>query len=282
MKDRIDVNEVLPMSSQSINDVYLNNYPPRSESPSASRRTRNFHSGTVGNARDEVKCTQKIKPDALCYSPAHYGKTNGLNHDVGRLSIGPQDRSMTVTHVSTSYIPVRSLPVEQILHTSTVLPNSRSSRNSDIRRCSVYDNMPPGSNRDPQMYSGAPQRTALPSSYPNNRPYSSSEVRENRKGLNAPAYVGPPPYNASMAMQKTSNSQSSTLLQRFNVPVTPRYSDSVGVPEDVRQTNEGIRNSRRLCERCKKAFVEKNAVYCRPCQQLNHMLLTLDNTAMQY
>ena len=178
MKDRVDVNEVLPMSSRSINDLYLNNHSVRLESPSTSRRTnsRNFHSGTVGNTRDEVNCTQKIKPDALCYSPAHYGKTNGLNHDFGRLSVGSQDRSASVTHVSTSYIPVRSLSNEQMLHTSTVLPNSRSSRNSDIRRCSVYDNMPPGSGRDPQMYSSAPQRTALPSSYPNNRPYSSSEA----------------------------------------------------------------------------------------------------------
>ena len=281
MKDRVDVKEVLPMSSRSINDLYLNNHSVRLQSTSTSRRTnsRNFHSGTVGNTRDEVNCTQKIKPDALCYSPAHYGKTNGLNHDFGRLSVGPQDRSASVKHVSTSYI---SLPNEQMLHTSTVLPNSRSSRNSDIRRFSVYDNMPPGSGRDPQMYSSAPQRTALPSSYPNNRPYSSSEVRESRKGLNAPAYVDPPPYKAPRAVQNTANNQSSTLLQRFNVPVTPRYSDSVGVPEDVRRINEGIRNSRRPCGRCNVTFVEKNAVYCRPCQQLDHLLHDLDNTAMQY
>jgi hypothetical protein len=272
------------MSSRSINELYVNGHSARSESPSPSRRTnsRSFHSGPVGNSRDDVNCTQKIKPDALCYSPAHYGKTNGLTHDFDRLNVGTQDRSTTVTHVSTSYIPVRSLPIEQMLHTSTVLPNSRNSRNSDIRRCSVYDNMPPGSARDSQMYPSAPQRTALPSSYPSNRPYSNSEVRENRRGFNTPGYKDPPPYGAARSAQNASKSQSATLLQRFNVPTTTRYSEPVGVPEDVRRVNEGIRHARRLCGQCKQTFVEKNAVYCRPCQELNHMLCNLNDTAMQY
>ena len=93
------------MSSRSINDLYLNNH--YSESPSSARRTntRSFHSGPVGNSRDVVNCTQKIKPEILCYSPVHYGKTNGVNNDFEPLNVAPQDRNTTVTHVSTSYIP---------------------------------------------------------------------------------------------------------------------------------------------------------------------------------
>ena len=269
------------MSSRSINDLYLNNH--YSESPSSARRTntRSFHSGPVGNSRDVVNCTQKIKPEILCYSPVHYGKTNGVNNDFEPLNVAPQDRNTTVTHVSTSYIPVHS---SQILQTSTVLLNSRNLRTADIRRCSIYDNMPPGPSRGPQMNSSAPQRTTLPPSYPNNHPRSTSEVRDNRRGLSTPVYIDPPPYNPSMARSilNPSKSQSGTLLQRFNVPVTSRYSETVGVPDDVRRINEGVRNSRRLCARCNKTFVEKSAMYCRPCQQLDHMLYDLDDTAMQY
>ena len=253
------------MSSRSVNDLYLNNYSKRSSSPSTARRgnSRSVHSGSVGKSRDEINCTQKIKPDALCYSPVHYGKVNGLNNDFERLNLA-QDRNTTVTHVSTSYIPVRSLPVEQLLPTSTVLPNSRNLRNTDIRRCSIYDNMPRSQGKELQMNSSGAR----------------SEVGENRRSLNTPVYIEPPPYN--LAKSPNSKNQSASLLQRFNVPMTSRHSESVGVPEDVRRVDEGIRNSRRLCARCGKTIVEKNTTYCRPCQQLNHLLHDLDNTAMQF
>ena len=262
------------MSSRSINNLYLNNHSNPPESPSTARRTssRSYHSGTLGNSRDDVYCTQKIKPDVLCYSPVHYGKTNGLNNDFERLNLAPQDRNTTVTHVSTSFIPVRSLPVEQMLQTSTVLPNSRNLRNTDIRRCSIYDNMELSPSKDPQMNSNGPQRTSLPP--PNYRPRSTVEVRDNRRSWNTPVYIEPPPYSPSRTNQKGS------LLQRFNVPETSRYSETA---EDVRRfNNEAMLNSRRLCARCDRTFVERNATYCRPCQQLNYLLHDLDNTAMQY
>lgn len=265
-KDRVKVAEVVPMSSRSVNDLYLNNYSERTNCPSTPRRSnsRSLHSGSVATSRDDANCTQKIKPEALCYSPVHYNKVNGLNNDFERLNLA-HDRNTTVTHVSTSYIPVRSFPVEQLLPTSTVLPNSRNLRNTDIRRCSVYDNMPRSPSKDLQMKS--------------NR-LRSGEMGENRRSWSTPVYIDPPPYN--LAKSPNSNNQSGSLLQRFNVPVTSRHSESAGVPEDVRRINESVRNSRRVCAQCKKSFVEKNATFCGPCQQLDYMLCDLDNTAMQY
>ncbi|XP_028411836.1 inactive ubiquitin carboxyl-terminal hydrolase 54-like isoform X2 [Dendronephthya gigantea] len=255
VKDRAQLSDVGPISSRSLNDLFLNNHRPDSGSPPTARRTnsRIIHSGGVGSTRDEVNCTQKIKPDVLCYSPAHYGKINGLNNDLERMSVKeePRIRSATVTHVSTSFNPVRSPPVDQLLQTSTVLPNSRSLRNTDIRRCSIYDNMPPNPGKDPRMNTNTLQSTNLPPTYANTR--SRSEQGQNR-----------------------------SLLQRFNVPVTLGHSRGLGVPEDVRRINEDVRNSRRLCNRCGKIFVEKNTMFCPSCQDLQHMLRNLDNTAMQY
>ena len=283
------------MTSRSINDLYVNNHTKRQDasSPVITRRSssRISHVGTVGRSRnsddfyDDVNCTQKIKPDVLCYSPVHYGKTNGLSNDFERMSFAQEsrDRNTSVTHISTSFIPVQSLPVDQMLATSTVLPNSRGSRNTDIRRCSIYDNMP--HNGDPKLNSNVPQRTVLSSSHPNNRSHSSAgDVGDNRRSSwGRPVYVEPPPYNTTRAAQYTSKSQSGGLLQRFNVPVTSRYSETAGLPDDVRQAHEGIRNSRRLCGKCKGTFVEKNAMLCLPCLQVDTLLYNLaDNTAMQY
>ena len=273
----MQVNEVVPMSSQAVNGHYFNN---RSDWPSNARRTssRTIHSGTMGSQRDEVNCTQKIKPDVLCYSPVHYGKTNGLSNDLERLNLA-HGRNPTVTHASTSYIPVPNLPVDQILPTSTVLPNSRNLRNTDIRRCSIYDNMPPSGVKDAQMSSSYPQRNGS-SLYPNSRPRS--EAGDNRRSWSKPVYVDPPPYNSPRTTQANSRNQSGNLLHRFNVPNHSQYSETRSVPEDVRWINESVRNSRKLCSHCGRTFVEKNASYCQPCQDLNYMLSNLHDTAMQY
>lgn len=266
------------MSSRSLNDIYQNNHRPGSPSTARRANSRIIHSGSVGSSRDEVNCTQKIKPEMLCYSPAHYGKTNGLNNDLERLSVKeePRNRSATVTHVSTSFNPVRSVPVDQLLQTSTVLPNSRNLRNTDIRRCSIYDNIPPSPGKDLRMNSNIPQSANSLPSYADTR--SRSEQGQNRRSLNTPIYAEPPPYNS----QITSKSPPGSLLQRFNVPVTSQHSRALGFPKDVRRINEGVRNSRRMCNRCGIIFVEKNAMFCPSCQDLQHMLRNLDDAAMQY
>lgn len=268
------------MPSRPVNDLILDNCSNCSDSLSASRKSRGFSFGSLGNSREELSCTQKIKPDALCYSPVHYGKTNTLNNDFQRLTV-EKDSEPTLTHVSTSFIPVCRLQVEQMLSTSTVLPNSRNLRNTDIRRRSIYDNMPPSEHNDPRMNSNALQRTLSPPPYPNNHPRGISAAREGCKSWNDPVYIDPPPYKASRTYQATPRSQPAGLLERFNVPMTSEQSASFILSGDARYIRDGGGSVQTYCSQCKNSVVEKNFSYCQACRMLKQMLYNLDHSTMQ-
>lgn len=300
----VQMNGVVPMSSKSISEMYIkNDYATAEPSVSSAVRrpnSRNLHLGSVGtsrkpldvDSRDDVNCSQKIKPEILCYSPVHYSKPNGLSGDFERLKVSkepsPRDRNPTVTHVSTSFIPVKSLPIEQTLLTSSAYlsPNSRTSL-KDIRRCSIYDNMPPSDDR--RSTSAIPPRSLVSSSYPSNPTVkyvsSNQDSDERRKSWHIPAYVDPPPYDRSRTSQSAANAknQPGTLLQRFNVPASSRYSETTRLPDDVRRINENVGTSRPRCQRCHQTYVERNAMFCAPCQALDSMLYDLnDETAIHY
>lgn len=292
------------MSIKSVSEVPLSNYcgMDGSNSPATVWRpsSRSHYPGSVGTcrtpddeSRDKVNCSQKIKPDMLCYSPVHYGKPDGLSSDFERLKVNRedsrQDRIPTVTHVSTSFIPLKSLPFERTLSTSAAYrsPNSRTALN-DARRFSIYDNMPP---RDDYRKTPAvpPRRTASPSpSCPANTSLIrvfNQENEERARSTDTPPYVDPPPYHRTRTYQSTTTSenQPSTLLQRFNVPSPSKSLESVGLPDDIRRINEELLAARPLCQRCHGVPVEKSKTMCTPCQALDSMLHDLNgDTAALY
>lgn len=296
------MNGVVPASSRSINELYLkNDHSNEANSSSPPRRpiSRSHYPGSVGTSRtppggsdyrDNLDCSQKIKPDSLCYSPVHYGKANGLSADLERMKIGKQDsardRKSTVTHVSTSFVPMKRLPIEHTLLSSTayLTPNSRTSLN-DARRCSIYDNLPPSDElRRPS--SAVPMRSSVSSAHPTKSfRFSRQEDEGHRKSFIAPAYVDPPPYDRSRTFQNAMSpvKQPELLFQRFNVPPASWTSETVGLPDDIRRVNDEVRAARRLCQKCRGTFVEKNANLCAPCCALDSMLNNLhDNTAVLY
>lgn len=257
-------------SSRSPNGLYSNMSTHTSKPPSTTRRSnsRVSYSGNGYYTRDDVNCSQRMKPDSLCYSPVHYGRSNGLNHEVERLNLVP-NRKPTVAHVSTSFVPIRDIQAEKMLTTSTVLPNSRNQRNNDSRRYSVYDNMPLEDGMDSLIELNVTPRTTLsPVFHPETREIG---FREPRRRYDKPE---PPPYNiAAKSLQNASRvqsrAQSANLLQRFNAPLPS---------DELQRINGDYRMPR--CHRCNQAIAESNSSLCRSCLSLDRA--HLKNTTMQY
>ena len=235
-------------------------------------------------------CTQQIKPDSMCYSPAHYDRQNQIAAGIKGLDLHstaqlPQENHTVVrsvagnrTKMSENHNSRPPAPTRQIAN-SVYIPQSNSSSTSPQADSMSQSRIVPTSSYDPTIYRSSDSRnvTQVVSSRPSSKVYyagnmalasrdrSPSPARAaneldfgpSSRGYvecRPPNYVPAPPYNSRHNLK--SHSTSCLPEDRFG-------SNSYG----ARPMNGRVIRDRPVCEKCQSVPIDRRQRFCAGCDQ---------------
>ena len=233
-------------------------------------------------------CTQQIKPDSMCYSPAHYDRQNDIAARIKGLDLHstaplPQENHAVVRSVAENRAKMSenpnsrpSAPTRRIA-TSVYIPQSNSSSASQQANSMSHSRIVPTSSYDPTIYRSSDCRngTQLVASRSSPKVYyagnmalesrdrpvsparSANEVDFGGRGYverRPPNYVPAPPYNSHHHLK--SHSTSCLPEDRFG-------SNSHG----ARPMNGRVIIDRPVCEKCQSVPIDRRQRFCAGCDQ---------------
>ena len=245
-------------------------------------------------------CTQQIKPDSMCYSPAHYDRENEIAARMQNLNIGtstpkPSEDRTTVITVGEKIPENRhSRPPTVTRRFSSsiyISPSNQSNSSHQSNQSNSPQQSNPSNSRtqvstgsyDPTVYRSSETRnppTLTPiitrpkvyyagnsalSSHSSARDRSPSPARSvDGHGMRPPNYVPAPPYNAMHQREHLKSFSTSSLSK----PSYPRSLDDffTSNSRDARQAPARIITDRAVCERCRGVPIERRQRLCAGCQ----------------
>ena len=250
-------------------------------------------------------CTQQIKPEFMCYNPAHYDRESEISARIHNLNISAPSPEPSADH--TTVITVgenrpkasenrRPLArrVSSSIYISPSNPSNSRTASADSYDATVYRSN--DSTKPPSFAIAHPRAKVFYAGNAGVRPHSSARDRSPsparsmdeidyvppaRAGYGPrPAnYVPPPPYNPSRQREQLKSFSTSTLSK-------PRCHS--GLPEDtfvsnardLRHVSARIITDRPVCEKCRAVPIERRQRLCAGCVNELHQMHS--NTAKLY
>lgn len=228
-------------------------------------------------------CTQKIKPDSLCYNPNHYdnmaGKMQGLNI---RQSNGDvdwrrsdhfnpsrnSDRRSLYDNVIEPDIPKRA-PERQVSSTKIYLQPTKTDRVSRSYDPSRYSSQEPDLLKQPKVYyqgaSDSREQSLRSRSYPHSIESSFSRVPYNTAPANH--RPSPPSYNSYQQTKSMIHDAVTSTPWYQEDSYSEQFFDSASSPSNLRAISAKMIPDKLVCERCCQVPISRQQRICAGCEQ---------------
>ena len=276
-------------------EQYVSTTLPLKVKPKPTVYSSGHYVSKPGFTRAPGVCTQQIKPDSMCYSPAHYDRDSEIAARIQNLNIhapspAPSTDHTTVISVGGESRPKisenrRPPPLTRRVSSSIYISPSSNASNSRTASADSYDATVYRSSESSKPPSVATVRARPKVFYAGNSTANSHSsrdrspsparsvgeldyVRPARVGY-APRpanYVPAPPYNPSHQREHLKSFSTSTLSKPW-YHAGPSEDSFASNVRDFRQVSARIITDRPVCEKCRCVPIERRQRLCAGCEQ---------------